>query len=347
MDAFRRYWLQLLAFTPVVLTILVLGDLWFAQHDAVRVIRERLDTEPVDVLFLGDSVVAAVGECDVGDRGLDGWLEDLTTHSLLSVSEGAFAPLMYRDLLDVVSERRFKPRLLLFPINLRSFSDDWYNEPGYQFELERLRARVRFGSFSLADLAEFLKLRYSSSIEERKNDRLLEHVVAGDRDLGTREAVLARARIPAEPALECDPAMEERYREELGIRFTLNYMGSVEPDHPWFQDLLATVAKARRSGIEVLTYVTPINVEDGARLVGPALVERVRANTEVIIQVLRDHDIPYLDLSRSLARERFIDRRCACEHVDDHGRRFIADELSHGIESRLSQPTPVPRLAGT
>jgi hypothetical protein len=336
MDGFRRYWLQFLAFTPGALCLLIFADLWFVQHDAVRLLRERLDAGPVDVLFLGDSVVAAIGACDVGDRGLDLWLNELTAHSVLSVSEGAFAPAVYRDLLDVVAARKFKPRLLVFPINLRSFSDDWYDEPGYQFELERLRARARFGSFSPGDLVEFFELRYSNSIERRKRGRRLERVIARGRDLGAREDVLERAKIPLEPALECDPALEERYRAELELRFTLNYMGAIGPDHPWFQDLLATVAKARSNGIEVLTYVTPINVEDGTRLVGQALSERVRSNTEVILQVLRDHDIPHLDLSQALARDRFIDRRCACEHVDDDGRRFIASELSRRIDSRLS-----------
>lgn len=336
MDRNQRYLAQVLVLLPFFVAIPVSYDLFFKQEKELRQMVEALDAQATDVLLFGDSSIGAIGRCDEGSSGIQRWIEELGSFSLLTVDENAYSPIIYQDLVEVVAGRAHQPRLILFPINLRSFSDAWFTNPSYQFELDRVRATARYVSFEKVDLLAFIRLRYSNESAEQERAWGTRNVIRGDIDLGPRDLLTKRSRIPGVDAIECRVEGDEQFAQQLALKFSYHYMNPITPSHGMFDAIERTMEKARDNGIELLVYVTPINFHDGVRFVGEEFRERVEGNLQVIRSVFDAVGIDYLDLSTTLPRERFVDRRFACEHLDDRGRRFVAETVTARIEEILS-----------
>ncbi len=103
-----------------------------------------------------------------------------------------------------------------------------------------------------------------------------------------------------------------------------------------FDHLTGTVEIAKAAGIEVLVYLMPTNYADATRFVGPIYTARSEANLNVIRRELQRLEVPFLDLSHALPRERFVDRFVTCEHLDDLGRRHVAEALAESVQANLN-----------
>jgi len=335
MKRYQRYLAQFLIATLSMCSALVAADLLLLQSEPAARLASALDAVAVDILYLGDSTAYATSQCVPERHAIDGWLRRFTNRTILSIHRNGNSPIVWSDYVEAMSSRRHKPRLLLFPINLRSFSGAWFTDPTYQWKLDRLRARARYGNFSSEDLLDYLRARFTDEIADDVANWKQQPVSYAGRDLGPRQELMDAVSIPGTGAIECTPGLEDAYAEELGLLFQYHYTNVIEPSHPMFAFIGDTVTSARRQGIEVLVYLTPVNVEDGVKWVGAEFRQQVESNTAVIREFLEQQQIDFLDLSGELGRERFIDRRYACEHLDQQGRRFVARKLADQIEARL------------
>jgi hypothetical protein len=77
----------------------------------------------------------------------------------------------------------------------------------------------------------------------------------------------------------------------------------------------------------VLTYITPINIEEGSRLLGNKFPDSIKDNVNVIENFLSYNDIPFLNLIMKVKNKNFMDKDVVCEHVDFVGKRFIANQV--------------------
>jgi len=82
----------------------------------------------------------------------------------------------------------------------------------------------------------------------------------------------------------------------------------------------------------VICYVSPINYEDGARIVGPEFTKRLRANLAVIEDYFVGKPVRFENMATSLSADYFVDKRTTSEHVNSAGREFIAARLHEIIQ---------------
>jgi len=101
--------------------------------------RDRLDrslAERVDVVYLGDSVLESLSGRDVDRRDISQMLDDLLDNrSVVRVSHAGYGMEVYLRFAEYLARQPVRPRILVVPLNLRSFSALW----PYSFEFERLR----------------------------------------------------------------------------------------------------------------------------------------------------------------------------------------------------------------
>ena len=109
--------------------------------------------------------------------------------------------------------------------------------------------------------------------------------------------------------------------------FSLIYMYPLEQDHPKLRALgeLADVCRAR--SIPLLLYVTPIDIDDGIRAVGPVFREQVSRNIEVIRKSLAAHGVGLLDLSYEVRGPQFRWNPFPNEHLRADGRRWLTAQI--------------------
>jgi len=97
--------------------------------------RDRLDrglADKVDVVYLGDSVLESVSARDADKRNIAQLIEG---QSVVLVSHAGYGMEVYLRFAEYLARQPARPRTLVVPVNLRSFSALW----PYSFELERLR----------------------------------------------------------------------------------------------------------------------------------------------------------------------------------------------------------------
>jgi len=243
------------------------------------------------------------------------------------VSGAGYTAVVYSRLAALAASAPHKPRLALVSINPRSFSSDWFFTEGYWH----------------AHMAGFLPLlSYRPSVPAWL--RWLPHRLAGS-DLRSHAA--GGDGLDGSPgssgyfrAKWCDPDRFNPVRQELtdseiAIRrhFLENYMAvRVESGHPMLAAISRTIGLLRASGVTVLAYVTPVDVQEAARLVGPAFMDEFRRDVSEIRRTVEEAGAAYLDLSEHLDSGCFVDRDYACEHLNARGRAAVAEALS--VKSR-------------
>jgi hypothetical protein len=101
--------------------------------------RDRLDqalAAKVDIVYLGDSVLESVSGKDSDRRDIARMLDDLlNTRAIALVQHAGYEMDVYESFAEYLAKQPVRPRVLVVPVNLRSFSTQW----PYSFERERLR----------------------------------------------------------------------------------------------------------------------------------------------------------------------------------------------------------------
>jgi hypothetical protein len=305
-----------------------------AFHNAVALdFRNALDRGAVDVVFFNDSVMG--GHTDDEPRTtIAAMLADRLQQKITPVSGAGYTAVLFREYAGLVARAAQKPRLAIVSINLRGFSDGWFFTPDYMYAATAAYLRLLARVPAWQDVPAWLASREGDPAAYWS--KRLEDAAQGDyADLFSR---LNRRRdaLLAENPPGLTPEDRDRRRH-----FIENYLTLVSRDHPMLGFLVDTATRFLRSGTPVLFYVTPIDVADGTRLVGPAFAETVRANTATVMAALAEAGAPCRDLAALLPTARFVDREYACEHLDLAGREQVAATLA----AALREPAPAPRTA--
>jgi hypothetical protein len=275
------------------------------------------------ILYFGDSVVERVSDLDKDKRTLSEMLADALREkmSLVCVSHSAYNMKVYFGLASALRRMQSKPRVVILPINLRSFSPQWDLEPSWQFEsqLQCLREYAENGSVTLNDHKETLASRY-----EEFDSTPVFYPLSPLQQVGQFRLLIA-----GKPASE----MQKRFRSSQ--IFIFHYLYRLEHSHPKLEMLKETINLLLNLGIKVLVYVTPVNYVAGERYVGKPFVSSLNENRSVVTRILEPFltgsQVKYKDYSQLLADDCFFHENSPTEHLNQTGRTKLVTELVNDV----------------
>ena len=313
---------------------------------------DRHLAQGVDLLYLGDStLILPVGEVTTGEIVQ----ELLPDRQVGQVAHPAYGLDVFSDYAAHMDRHGASPQTLVLPINLRSFSPAWDRRPAYQFtKVRRILAMGHpWARLLLRPLEAFGFFQPPISQE----DFLDTPVYDGDVRVGrVRDfETLADDEVLQEEAENAYREVALEDEETAQAVLTYHYMLSLEPDHRKLDAMVEVAELAGRRGINVIFYITPVNVEQGERFLGSEFTERFADNVRVVesrLDPAARESVTLLDMAFDLPAYDFIDM----EHLTETGKEYVAEQIALAVQGEkdpsvssppdpTATPTAVPAVA--
>ncbi|MBE0669800.1 MAG: SGNH/GDSL hydrolase family protein [Anaerolineales bacterium] len=281
------------------------------------------------ILLLGDSVAERVSKSDTDKRNLGRFIEKEFEgkYKLACLSHSAYHTKIYYSLLEVLKITPQKPDLVIFPINMRSFSPQWDFEPSWQFEQEI--SLIGDYVLSLSKTIPILdKPVITSELYEVFDATEVCYPLTNFNRIGQFRLLI-----------NGKPQTQEQFFYRKEQIFIFHYLHSLSSQHPKLHSLLETIRLMQELKINLLIYITPINYQAGERYVGNEFVKLLKKNTQVIQDAIfpfLGNTINFSDFSISLSSDKFFNIDEATEHLNQRGRAELAALISHTVFEKSS-----------
>ncbi|WP_216907215.1 hypothetical protein [Synechococcus sp. CCY 0621] len=284
------------------------------------------ETAP-NVLYLGDSVVERTSKHDSDARTLGKMLADCLHDklSVASISGSAYHMQVFLGFVQILSTLRLQPKMLVLPINLRSFSPQWDLNPLWRLEpeiaaIKSYLAEPHRGS-PVLEKADQNKL--VDAIDSYAN-RVVEYPLSEFSQIGQFREVIA-----SNPQDETEKNCRWRHI------YIFHYTHPLDCSHPKLGVLTEIINQLADMGIKILLYITPINYCAGLRHVGSEFEAIVRENIRVITNCIDQHtsldSTRLLDYSTLLTSDYFFHDNDPTEHLNQAGRSALANSLADQV----------------
>ena len=292
----------------------------------LRLLGEYLRTD-TEIIYFGDSTIHHFSEQDRDRRAISQILEDsLDGLKVGKVAAAAYNAEVFEAYVDYLLRNDGDPDVVILPINVRTFSPEWDQRPEYQFEGEKLYARLccRTAALMFYRPGRILgDMRPISPVEYRST---AVHV-------GAEQVGVVR---------DFDgPRFRHVSPENMRKKLVLRYMGDVDRNHRKLRALKRVVHRLRRADIDPVLYLTPVDQETGEKFLGPAFRRQLATNVAVIQNVAAQAGASVMDLSSALPARAFnwgrypADHLYPNEHMKELGRQYVAERLKQEIAKRM------------
>lgn len=318
----RSIALKLAVLAALVFPLQAAIGVWSYPYPSSR--RDALDAHRaagVTAVHFGDSVLRHVAAEDRDRRNLHGMLQAALPDERLGSVEGDGSSMeVYLACVQYLARQDRRPKRLLIPVNLRSFSMEWDPRPEYQARLDRLR--LRYGDLAALGFRKPLSIWkiYPMTPLSREEYLRLPVVAQGRRIASVADLVEKDRTAPGMGRLES--------------QFWFRYGYDLAPEHRKLAAMERLVAEARSAGMEPLFYILPLDLAAGERAAGPAFREQATKNLRTILH--RVTGAPILDLSAAVGSDDFDWAHTGYpnEHLNERGRRKVARELESFLRRR-------------
>lgn len=293
------------------------------DHPQLRQARLLLRTTP-DVVLLGESVLSFVGAHDHDRRTVPAMVADALgpSVSVVAVHGGGYHADLLAAFVELLAHRRHRPRVVVAALWVRGRLRPWVVHPrfGHVDAVRRLRAldpatppwRVR-GSLRRGGaeaFADFHRTPYAT---------LLGPGTVGDYAVPLRGSELIG-------------------QERLRRLYAYHHGGELVPGDPDVAAFTRLGSSLRALGSPYVVYQAPVSVITGTEVLGEAFRDRVEQNFRVADDALRagtGAPTPVLQTGCAFDPEEFLDPSDGSEHLNEHGRRRLADLLVAQVRARL------------
>ncbi|MFN8400350.1 MAG: hypothetical protein U0X74_10060 [Anaerolineales bacterium] len=293
-----------------------------AYPELVRLLDSFNNTVPApDILFFGDSVLLRISRDDTDTDTLDRMLfkKMYGKISLLSIAHTAYHMQVYKNLISVLDVTKRKPKVVILPINLRSFSPQWDFYPAWQFR-DEIRAIERYLLDPSLEIASVGEVPATAKLLWLFDAIPVQYPLTEFNRTGQFRSMIASK-----------PKNEDQKSYRLRQIFIYHYMHPLANDHPKLKALEECVRMLSVLQIPLVLYVTPINWEAGRKYVGWEFTEAVKSNVNMISNRLSRHQMDnkviFGDFSTLLEPGCFFRDDNATEHLNQQGRGRLADEI--------------------
>ncbi|OGF99481.1 hypothetical protein A2Y99_01260 [Candidatus Gottesmanbacteria bacterium RBG_13_37_7] len=270
------------------------------------------------ILILGDSVLERISKNDNDTRSLSQMITEGKENQILAVSGTACNPKLYYYIVRLLSKTVAKPKNIIFCINSRSFSPQWDLNPEWQHQNLICQLKRNFRR-------EFRFSRKALSIkksEELFNNKICRFYHSPFSRIGYFQLI---------KAAHAEGATQEKLRYKALFIYHYNYiLDDSNQQLRYYCKLLDILMK---SGINTVSYITPVNYEAGLRFVGKQFLIPFRQNIRKIEKYHKKlaRKNSFHDYSLLLGSEYFFHNNIPIEHLNSSGRKILSEVISNKI----------------
>ena len=319
----KRFAINICVFAFMVITAQIILMAVFPAHSSGKEIAqlEEYLAQTADIVYFGDSTIASVREDDSNKENIAAMLQELLQdYQVGRLDHPAYNFDVYLAYATFIAHQPQKPKLVIMPINMRSFSPEWDMRPAYQFSQEKRH------------------LYNNNTLFYRTVSRPLSvfHYYESDITLADyQQTVVYSGTVPMGQVMDFENKAYDNYSEEnMRRKLIFFYMYQLTPEHRKVQSMLETAAMFQQHQIEFIFYITPIDVETGTAFLGPIFQQRIIDNTQLIENLLYKEGAEILNLADDLDASYFAWQTYPNEHLNEDGRLFIAQQLAQTIEQQ-------------
>jgi len=285
----------------------------------------RLENGEGQIIMFGDSVNFSGSPNETDKRKISEILAALlATEHLITVDGRAYHLGVYDSYLHyALRHGKNKPKFLIVPINLRSFTTHWILNPGWRFD----------------DLQRYL--RHAGLLYDLLYRPLKSFKVGGDQEISQAEFQQAPVfdgwkRVGQVKEFD-NPTFNEPSVTRKQAKATYYYMQSIDRNNERMKQLLSFQKNIRKHKIPVLFYIGPVDYQACDALLDNRFTPQIQQNVATIRRELEKNGSSVLDLSFSLDSDGFYYRSpYPDEHLNHKGRSFVAAKIRDRMTTGLS-----------
>jgi len=282
---------------------------------------DKLDAElasgTTDILYFGASDIEGHAPEDIDTRTMVEMLREDTGRKVTSIAHPAYHTGVFEAYSDYVCQSPGKPKLVIAPINLRSFSPEWDLRPGYQFSDEIAALTGDEGNVLLrlwTRISRLLSSGESFTLAEWKKQPVY---------FGSSQRGIVKDYVTGEDPVETEAIMS---------KYIFHYGAYLDPHHRRLESLRLMLENYRDCGVPVILYITPIDHELGVHYVGEEFNIIVDKNIATVMAVGDEYEVLVLDLAYDVGSNGFDHPNTPNEHLRDSGRRYVIEQIAQAIE---------------
>ena len=263
------------------------------------------------ILIFGDSVSLRTAKEDKDLRTLGDIICEILPNDLNArlLTHSAYNLEMYSYLTEVLFKLNNKPEYIIIPINIRSFSPQWFLKPEWKFERE------------IKIIHKFLGQSYNSNIktEEEFLSTHVEYPLTDIDQIGKFQKVIEK---------KVQDGNEQIDRKRL--IFIYHYLNKLTQNHELIKFFIRLIKVTKEANVKIFFYITPINIESGTEFVGKDFSQIVKNNINQLMDIFISNQHKNVSLHNYydlLTKESFFNNQIATEHLNESGRIKLANKI--------------------
>jgi hypothetical protein len=324
--AMGRFFLKILGFLGLVTAL----QLFFPPlSEPLRITELNTCLENgSEVIVFGNSTFFGAKSDTIQKHMCELLAETLPAASLGNMMRASLHIGIIRDFSIYMAAHPRKPRIVIVPINLHSFSPRWDRRPEYQFPTLAAALRVWNTPLHWPSRVFHRALCISGFWDLTpitQEDFEHETVFDGDSPVGRVAGFMAE--------FEYSPEIKLEARSDTAIRRQLlfYFMNRITPEHRKSRAMVETARIFRDAGIRPIFLIMPVDVEFGRRYLGERFPARIAENSALLLSLLEAENVTAIDMSAALPSDLFYREFVSDEHMVYEGRRRVAAELIERI----------------
>lgn len=256
-------------------------------------------------------------------------LADLITNNFSSgkikiISHTAYNAEVFESYINYIYKKKYKPDLIVIPINMRSFSPQWQKNPAWQFDCEVKLINSMTNSDPLITFS-FLKKEVILWIKN-----ILYLYYKADFSLTRLNRVKDFKKIIADKS---NKIYSKEYR--LKHLFIFHYLYKLQKNNKNILSLLNILTLSKKIGAKLFFYITPINYEAGNAYAGKNFTKFLNKNISQLMNILNSNnfsiEVKIVDLSKKLESSFFFHPNDSTEHLNFKGRKALARIINENL----------------
>lgn len=277
------------------------------------------------ILYFGDSVCERISRHDVNTCPLAELvkkkLEDYA--SLEYITHSAYHSIVYYYFLRIFQIFPAKPRLIIIPINIRSFSPQWDLNPAWQFndEINILRKFLKNPNIDL-HLPDITDKEISY---DKFNEVKIRYPMTDFDTIGKFRKLI-----------DTHPGQTDEKKYRLKQIFIYHYMHKLKASNRKLRFFKKIDDYLSEKYIKHIFYLTPINYQAGIRIVGDYFNKVIDQNINTVKKIIHVNKkrrfAVFKDYSKLFQSDLFFHSDLSTEHLNEKGRILLAEKIVSDVK---------------